>query len=43
MVLVRASKPLAAERLWWHRKLASGHDAQVENPAGLADLLLAAV
>ena len=40
---VEASAERARAAGWWYRELAAGHDAQVENPAGLADLLLAAV
>ncbi len=40
---VEASAERARAAGWWYRELASGHDAQVENPAGLVDLLLEAV
>jgi len=39
---MEASAERARAAGWWYRELAAGHDAQVENPAGLADLLLAA-
>ncbi len=40
---VAASAERARAAGWWYRELAAGHDAQVENPAGLVELLVAAV
>lgn len=41
-VPVEASTERARAAGWWYRELEAGHDAQVENPSGLVDLLVAA-